>query len=72
MNFTSPSTFRPNTARRTVEMEARARFFRIRLALYCPVKGGRCVVGETVRELARRVGADVVVLDCVQLVASSV
>ena len=30
------------------------------LCTYCPVKGGHCVVGETVRELARRVGADVV------------
>ena len=39
------------------------------LALYCPIEGGDYVVDETVKELARRVGADVVVLDCVQLAA---
>jgi len=42
------------------------------LALYCPIEGGDYVVDETVKELARRVGADVVVLDCVQLAAGSV
>jgi len=41
------------------------------LALYCPIEGGDHVVDETVKELARRVGADVVVLDCVQLAAGS-
>jgi hypothetical protein len=41
------------------------------LALYCPIEGGDYVVDETVKELARRVGADVVVLDCVQLAAGS-
>jgi len=41
------------------------------LALYCPVEGGDYVVDETVKELARRVGADVVVLDCAQLAAGS-
>ena len=42
------------------------------LALYCPIEGGSYVIDETVKELARRVGADVVVLDCVQLAAGSV
>jgi len=42
------------------------------LALYCPIEGGDYVVDETVKELARRVGADVVVLDCVKLAAGSV
>ena len=42
------------------------------LALYCPIEGGDYVVDETVKELASRVGADVVVLDCVQLAAGSV
>jgi hypothetical protein len=42
------------------------------LALYCPIEGGDYVLDETVKELARRVGADVVVLDCVQLAAGSV
>lgn len=41
------------------------------LALYCPIEGGDYVIDETVKELARRVGADVVVLDCVQLAAGS-
>ena len=41
------------------------------LALYCPIEGGDHVLDETVKELARGVGADVVVLDCVQLAAGS-
>lgn len=41
------------------------------LALYCPIEGGDYVIDETVEELARRVGADIVVLDCVQLAAGS-
>jgi hypothetical protein len=39
------------------------------LALYCPVEGGDYIVDETVRELARRTGSEVVVLDAVQLAA---
>ena len=42
------------------------------LALYCPIEGGDYILDETVKELARRVGADVVVIDCVQLAAGSV
>ena len=41
------------------------------MALYCPIEGGDYVIDETVKELAGRVGADVVVLDCVQLAAGS-
>ena len=41
------------------------------LALYCPIEGGDYVLDKTVKELAGRVGADVVVLDCVQLAAGS-
>lgn len=41
------------------------------LALYCPIEGGDYVIDETVEELARKIGADVVVLDCVQLAAGS-
>ncbi|KAF9647587.1 AAA-domain-containing protein [Thelephora ganbajun] len=41
------------------------------LALYCPIEGGDYVVDEVVKELARRVRADVIVLDCVQLAAGS-
>ncbi|RPD66259.1 AAA-domain-containing protein [Lentinus tigrinus ALCF2SS1-7] len=39
------------------------------LALYCPIEGGDCILDETVREMARQMGADVVVLDAVQLAA---
>jgi hypothetical protein len=38
-------------------------------ALYCPIEGGEYIIDETVRELARRTNADVVVLDSVQLAA---
>lgn len=37
------------------------------LGLYCPIEGGEYVVDGTVREMARQVGADVLVLDSVQL-----
>lgn len=39
------------------------------LALYCPIEGGEYVIDETVRELARKTGSEVVVLDSVQLAA---
>ncbi|KAH0827089.1 hypothetical protein J3R83DRAFT_4775 [Lanmaoa asiatica] len=39
------------------------------LALYCPVEGGGYVLDETVRELARRTGAEVLVIDSVHLAA---
>jgi hypothetical protein len=39
------------------------------LALYCPIEGGDYVIDATVRELARRSGAEVLVLDAVQLAA---
>ena len=39
------------------------------LALYCPIEGGEYVVDETVRELARRMRADVVVLDTIEIAA---
>jgi len=39
------------------------------LALYCPMEGGEYVIDATVRELARRTGAEVLVLDAVQLAA---
>ncbi|EIW85015.1 AAA-domain-containing protein [Coniophora puteana RWD-64-598 SS2] len=38
-------------------------------ALYCPIEGGDYVIDETVRELARRTGSEVVVVDAVQLAA---
>lgn len=39
------------------------------LALYCPIEGGDYIIDETVRELGRQAGAEVVVLDSVQLAA---
>lgn len=39
------------------------------LALYCPVEGGEYVLDETVRELARRTSAEVLVIDSVHLAA---
>lgn len=38
-------------------------------ALYCPIEGGEYILDASVRELARQVGAEVVVLDSVQLAA---
>ncbi|KAI0780811.1 AAA-domain-containing protein [Trametes elegans] len=39
------------------------------LALYCPIEGGDYILDATVRQMARQTGADVVVLDAVQLAA---
>ncbi|ESK96837.1 hypothetical protein Moror_6415 [Moniliophthora roreri MCA 2997] len=39
------------------------------LGLYCPIEGGEYVIDATVKELARRTGAEVIVLDAVQLAA---
>ncbi|KAG8954668.1 hypothetical protein FRC04_011101 [Tulasnella sp. 424] len=39
------------------------------LALFCPIEGGNHVIDATVQELSRRVDADVIVLDAVQLAA---
>ncbi|KAF5365573.1 hypothetical protein D9758_003220 [Tetrapyrgos nigripes] len=39
------------------------------LALYCPIEGGDYIIDATVAELARRTGAEVLVLDAVQLAA---
>jgi hypothetical protein len=39
------------------------------MGLYCPIEGGDYIIDATVKELARRTGADVLVLDSVQLAA---
>lgn len=39
------------------------------LGLYCPIEGGDYVIDATVKELARRTGADVLVIDAVQIAA---
>lgn len=39
------------------------------LALYCPIEGGEYIIDATVKELAHRTGAEVLVIDAVQLAA---
>ncbi|KAF8609980.1 AAA-domain-containing protein [Ceratobasidium sp. AG-I] len=39
------------------------------MALYCPIEGGDHVIDDTVKELANRVNADVIVIDAAQLAA---
>ncbi|KAF8522235.1 AAA-domain-containing protein [Hysterangium stoloniferum] len=39
------------------------------LALYCPIEGGDYVIDETVRELARKTKAEVIVLDTIEIAA---
>jgi len=39
------------------------------VALYCPIESGNYIIDDTVRELARRTGSDVVVLDSVHMAA---
>jgi hypothetical protein len=39
------------------------------LALYCPIEGGDYVVDATVRNIAKKVDADVVVIDAIDLTA---
>lgn len=39
------------------------------LALYCPMEGGNYILDETVRELGRRTGAEVLVIDAIELAA---
>ncbi|KAG9078203.1 hypothetical protein FS749_009832, partial [Ceratobasidium sp. UAMH 11750] len=39
------------------------------IALYCPIEGGDHVIDDTVKELASRIQADVIVIDAAQLAA---
>lgn len=39
------------------------------MALYCPIEGGDYVIDDTVREMGRQTGADVLVIDAVHLAA---
>ena len=59
----------PHTQHRAAYVTATGPPIEPTLALYCPVEGGEYVVDETVRELARRTGAEVLVIDAVQLAA---
>ena len=59
----------PHTQHRAAYVTATGLPIEPTLALYCPVEGGEYVLDETVRELARRTGAEVLVIDAVQLAA---
>lgn len=59
----------PQTQHRATYASADGPHLEPTLALYCPIEGGNYIIDETVRELARRTGSDVVVLDTVQLAA---
>ncbi|KAK0210669.1 hypothetical protein DFS33DRAFT_1378651 [Desarmillaria ectypa] len=62
-------TLHPQTQNRAVYTSPQGPPIEPTLALYCPIEGGDYVVDATVRELARRTGSEVVVLDAVQLAA---
>lgn len=62
-------TLHPQTQHRAIYSSNVATSVEPTLALYCPIEGGEYIIDETVRELARRTGADVIVLDAVQLAA---
>jgi hypothetical protein len=62
-------TFHPQTQHKATYASAAGPPVEPTLALYCPIEGGDYIIDETVLELARRTGSDVVVLDAVQLAA---
>lgn len=59
----------PQTQHRAAYPSANSRSAEPTLALYCPIEGGDYIIDATVGEMARRTGADVLVLDAVQLAA---
>lgn len=62
-------TFHPQTQHRATYSTQNGLPVEPTLALYCPIEGGDYVIDETVRELARQTGAEVIVLDTVELAA---
>lgn len=62
-------TFHPQTQHRATYSSPLGPPVEPTLGLYCPIEGGEYVIDATVRELALRTGAEVVVLDAVQLAA---
>ncbi|KZP24799.1 AAA-domain-containing protein [Athelia psychrophila] len=62
-------TQHPQTQHRACYPSASSPTVEPTMALYCPIEGGEYLVDDTVRELARRTGSDVVVIDAVQLAA---
>ena len=64
-------TLHPQTQHRAayVANNGHGRLIEPTLALYCPIEGGDYVVDATVRNIAKRVDADVVVIDAIDLTA---
>ncbi len=62
-------TLHPQTQNRAVYASPHGPAVEPTLALYCPIEGGDYVIDATVKEMARRIGAEVLVLDSVQLAA---
>ncbi|KAJ7046720.1 hypothetical protein C8F04DRAFT_207153 [Mycena alexandri] len=62
-------TLHPQTQHRAAFASPLGPMLEPTLALYCPIEGGEYIIDATVRELARRTNAEVLVLDTVQLAA---
>jgi hypothetical protein len=62
-------TLHPQTQHRATYSSQNGSPIEPTLALYCPIEGGDYVIDETVRELARRTRAEVVVLDAIEIAA---
>ncbi|KAG1803621.1 uncharacterized protein HD556DRAFT_1533135 [Suillus plorans] len=62
-------TFHPQTQHRAAYSSSSGPLLEPTLALYCPIEGGEYIIDATVKELAHRTGAEVLVIDAVQLAA---
>lgn len=62
-------SFHPKTQHRATYPSSAGPPIEPSVTLYCPVEGGTYVIDATVQELARRTGADVLVLDALDILA---
>lgn len=62
-------TLQPQTQHRAVYPTSSGPPIEPTLAIYCPIEGGDYIIDETVHELARSSGSDVITLDAAQLAA---
>lgn len=62
-------TLHPQTQHRAAYSSSSGPPLEPTLALYCPIEGGEYIIDATVKELAHRTGAEVLVIDAVQLAA---
>ncbi|KAG2157372.1 hypothetical protein DEU56DRAFT_750490 [Suillus clintonianus] len=62
-------TLHPQTQHRAAYSSSSGPPLEPTLALYCPIEGGDYIIDATVKELAHRTGAEVLVIDAVQLAA---